>query len=1207
MYLKRLELYGFKTFADRTELEFGPGITAIVGPNGSGKSNISDSILWVLGEQAMKALRSAKSTDVIFNGSDARKAHGMAEVHLTLDNSTGMLPTDYTEVTITRRVFRSGESEYLINRTPVRLRDVQSLFFDTGIGKQSYSIISQGEVDAVLSSNSDERRALFEEVAGINKYKHRKKEALRKLEQTRQNLLRVSDIISELDAQLGPMAEQSEKARQYQVINEELTVLQLSLLVTQYQGLQSSLQRSREREEEQQRELESLRHTLQQSEVKETTLRAELQTIEDDLEERRGVEHRMANAVQAAESALELLRQQQQTAQQECERLRKERADWGGQSGQFDTEIAAAEAEQVRLREVIAGLETDAAAADTALKEASSAVQEVVQLIQARRGAYLDAMDQVAKVRNELARVESLLRTSEGRTARLADEQAEVAKKLTERNAALGTAITELADRQAKRDRCIQQRADASRARQGMVETQAAIRKDENRVRESLAGLRSRQHTLQELEESLEGYFPGVRAVMAAAGSGQLRGWYAPTSELLDVPAELETAIEVALGAGLQDVATESEQTARAAVNLLKANRAGRATFLPLDLLSPDSRATFPPLPGILGLAMDLVYFDPEHSKIAQYHLGRIIIAQDLDAALALAKSNQAKGWRRIVTLDGDVVHPTRAITGGSQSKGSGLLKRKRELQELTAKLEGLERDASALQRKAQEAAAELQRLDAEITALAKENERAAAAVVETERVIATTQRDIASLNDRAATLVEEMTWIGRELASARAEEAQHIENLNALEIKQREAEDAITEAEGSLSAGQHERDAITERFSTLRLQLTEARGQLQASEAAARRAAALRDALQERLAQNAQAEATQLRKIEELTTRQREAQTELLRLRDAYARSTGELDGAKTRRTTMLDAIATSLEAQKAQRTTIEDCQGRLHRANLRTTQVETELGFLEGQFFDDYRLTPDQAVARAVPVENRGLAVVRLKELQAAVEELGTVNLGAIEEFERIRERLTFLTAQRHDLEEARDSLMQVIAEIDVTCKTKFMEAFHAIAREFQDLYTRLFGGGDTQLTLTDPADVLESGIEIHVTIPGKRNQHLLQLSGGERALTALALLFAMLRVKPSPFVVLDEIDAPLDEANVGRYCDVLRDFCQDTQFLIVTHNKGTMEAADVLYGVTMEKAGVSKIVSVRLSEGQHAADAVPAGVTAQEGPFRNGKRRT
>ncbi len=1181
MYLKRLELFGFKTFAERTELEFGPGITAIVGPNGSGKSNISDGILWVLGEQGMKALRSAKSTDMIFNGSAARKALGMAEVHLTLDNSTGRLPTDFTEVTVTRRVFRSGESEFLINRTPVRLRDVQDLFLDTGIGKQSYSIISQGEVDAILSSRSEDRRALFEEVAGINKYKHRKKETLRKLEQTRQNLLRVSDIIEELETQLGPMAEQSEKARQYQEIHSELTVLQLSLLVTQYVGLQSSQTRAKEREEELGKELESIRHGLHQLEIKETTLRAELQVLEDELEERRGVENRLSSAVQAAGNALELLKQQEDTAHTEHERLRQERADWEGQSGQFDAEIAAAEVEQARLRVIIDGLEAEVADTDAALRDASSAVNEIAGVIQQRRGAYLDVLDQVAKARNELARVESMLRTSEGRTTRIASEQAEVAAKLAERREALAAVQAQVKERQQVRERLIEQRAAANRARQSAVEQQAELRREENRVREALAATRARQHTLQELEESLEGYFPGVRAVMAAMHGKKLHGWYAPLSELLQVPAELETAVEVALGANLQDVVTDSETSAREAVDLLKRAQAGRATFLPLDLLNPAPCATVAVGGGILGLAVDLIDFDPRYETVARHHLGRAIIARDLDAALALAKSDAAKGWNRIVTLEGEVVQPSRAITGGSMGKGGGLLKRKRELRDLIEQVAASERESNALQRQVREAVTEVQRLEAELAALGKASEQAATALVEAERGVATLQRDVAALDERHGALAAEVEWITRELETTRAEQTQFNQALDTLEIARREAEEAITEAERELAGGQSERDAITERYAALRLKLSEARGEAQNQQAAARRAAALRDSLGERLAQNASATAVLVAQIARLQGSQAEATAEVTRLREAYTRGSGEVEAAKNRRAAMLEGIAANLETQKAQREAVEDCQGRLHRANLRTTQVEAELSFLEGQFFDDYRLTPDQAVTRAQPVENRGVAVARLKELQAVIEELGVVNLGAIEEYDRIRERLTFLVVQRRDLEEGREKLLKVIAEIDATCKEKFLDAFVAIAREFQDLFVRLFGGGETHLSLEDPSDVLESGIEIHVTIPGKRNQHLLQLSGGERALTALALLFAMLRIKPSPFVVLDEIDAPLDEANIGRYCDVLRDFTADTQFLIVTHNKGTMEAADVLYGVTMEKAGVSKIVSVRLSE--------------------------
>ncbi|HEY3378157.1 MAG TPA: chromosome segregation protein SMC [Armatimonadota bacterium] len=1207
MYLKRLELYGFKTFADRTELEFGPGITAIVGPNGSGKSNISDAILWVLGEQAMKALRSSKSVDVIFNGSDARKALGLAEVHLTLDNSSGMLPTDFTEVTITRRIFRSGESEYLINRVPVRLRDVQDLFLDTGIGKQSYSIISQGEVDAVLSSRSEERRALFEEVAGINKYKHRKKEALRKLEQTRLNLLRVSDIISELESQLGPLADQSEKAKEYQVYNSERTDLQLSLLVTQYVGLQSSLARAKEREAELHTELEGLRHTAQQNEVKEAALRAELSKLEEELEERRGVEHRFANAVQGAENALELLKQQEHAARKERERLQQERADWEQQSGQFDEEITTAQAEQARLTAALAALAAEVSSADAALQAASAAVNAISGRIQEKRSAYLDALDRVARVRNELARVESLLRTSEGRTARLAAEQADVTQKLAERRAALTVAQQLIEERRLAREQVHAQRMDAQRARQAMAETQSGLRRDEARAREELASSRARQRTLQELEESLEGYFPGVRAVANAVGAGKLSGWYAPVSDLLEVPASLELAVEVALGANLQDIVTENEQAARAAVSFLKQQRAGRATFLPLDLISPSQRASVSTAPGILGLAMDLVGFDAEYRKIAQHLLGRIIVAEDLDAALALAKADTARGWKSIVTLEGEVVTPARSITGGSQGRGSGLLKRKRELQELTGHVATLETQVSSWQRKAQEAAAELQRLDAELTSLAKASESAATAIAEAERTAATVQRDVSAQQERAVTLEKEAAWIAGEVETARAEEAKLLARLQTLEDEQAEAEAGIAEAEGALAGGQRERDAVTERYAKLRMQTTETRGEVQRHEATARRALELRDSLHARLTANAQAVETLATRIDAVAAQQQAAVAELVRMRDAYGRSSGELDAAKGQRAAMLETIAANLEAQKAARLASEECQGRLHRADLRSTQVETELTFLETQFFEDYRLTPAQAVGRVAPVENRGVAVARLRELQALLDDMGTVNLGAIEEFERVRERLTFLTAQRHDLEEARESLSKVISEIDTTCTEKFLQAFAAISREFQDLFVRLFGGGKTELTLVEPENVLESGIDIHVVIPGKRNQNLVQLSGGERALTALALLFAMLRVKPSPFVVLDEIDAPLDEANVGRYTDVLRDFSQDTQFLTVTHNKGTMEASDVLYGVTMEKAGVSKIVSVRLSEAQHRDRQLTlADVAGQNGPFVNETRR-
>jgi chromosome segregation protein len=1181
MYLKRLELHGFKTFAERTELEFGPGITAIVGPNGSGKSNISDSILWVVGEQGMKALRSAKATDVIFNGSESKRGAGYAEVHLTLDNSHGFLSTPYAEVTVTRRVFRSGESEFLINRVPVRLRDIQDLFLDTGLGRGSYSNISQGEVDAVLSSRAEERRALFEEAAGIAKYKVRKKEAVRKLEQVTQNLLRISDIIAELEAQVGPLAEQCERAREFQGLHEERTTLQLSLLVAQQQGLKSSLTRAQEKETEGRRELETLRAQVLVLEATEATLRLDLQTLESDLEERRGIESRLANAVQAAENKVALLAQQAEGARKEGVRLKDERAEAEARRAAYAKEMAEADAEVAKRREAIAAVEAEMAAAEGEMGAAAQQMAALEAEIQAKRDAYMDVIDRAARVRNDLAAVESLLRTSGGRKERLAVEQAEVTAKQAETQAAQVLARAAVGEKQAARLQVVAARKAAAAARGTALERVAELRKQEATAREELAGLRARQRTLKELEESHEGYFPGVRAVLQAAGAGRLKGWYAPVSELMQVPAGLEIATEVALGANLQDIACNTEAEARQAVNFLKETGAGRATFLAQDLLSPSPRARVPQAPGILGLAMDLVGFDQQYTAIAQHLLGRIIVAEDLDAALALSRSGQASGWKSIVTKTGELVTPARAITGGAAGKGAGLLTRRRELQDLTARVEAVERTANGLRFKGSEAAADVSRLEAEQSELGRADERAIAEISEAEKRAAALAHELTSAADRLKALAEEATWLSKEVTGAQEEADKHNATLNTLEATQKEAEAALAAAEAALAGGRAGRDAVAERFSALRVKLTETRGELHAQQGASRRAQDSLEAMERRLAANAKAAEAVVAQLAGLGDGQQAAVDELKRMREALTHGSGELDTARAKRAALMDQVAANLEAQRTSREAAQDCQDRLHRTDLRVTQVETELQYLEAQLFEDYRLTPDQALARATPVENRGAAVARLKELQAAEEALGTVNLGAIEEFDRVRERLEYLSGQRTDLEQSRADLTTGIIEIEKTCREKFMEAFTAIKREFQDLFVRLFGGGQTSLTLADPTDVLESGIEIHVTIPGKKNQHLLQLSGGERALTALALLFAMLRVKPSPFVVLDEIDAPLDEANVGRYCEVLRDFTRDTQFLIITHNKASMEAADVLYGVTMEKAGVSKIISVRLTE--------------------------
>jgi chromosome segregation protein len=1203
MYLKHLELYGFKTFADRTELQFGPGITAIVGPNGSGKSNISDAILWVLGEQGMKSLRSSKSTDVIFNGSDARKQLGFAEVHLTLDNSKKLLPTDYTEVTITRRVFRSAESEYLINRVPVRLRDVQDLFMDTGLGKQSYSIISQGEVDAVLSSRSEDRRALFEEVAGITKYKARKKEALRKLEQTRLNLLRVSDIIEELQGQILPLSEQSEKAKMFQKYSDELTDLKLSLLVMQFQGLHSSLQRSKEREEEFIKEVEGLRHELQTIEIQEATMRAELQLLEDSLEEQRKLEGRMATAVQSIENQIELLKEQQKSNDREIDRIQKEIAEINEQQSKFADEIANAKAEAEKLADELINLDAEMSKVDSDYQKSGILVADKLKEINQLRDEYISSLDKSAKARNELTKAESFLTTSENRTSRITDEISVINNALIELNKSLTDARKKADFKIAEREKLTADRAEIMKNRNAAIERQTTLRRDEAKIREHLAGLKARQRTLQELEESLEGYYPGVRAVIAASEKGFIKGEYYPVSEILQVPANLETAIEVGLGADLQDVVTDSELSAREAVNFLKDKKAGRATFIPLDIVKPAPCADYPPTPGILGVAVDLLNFENRFNAVAEHLLGKIIIAENLDAALSLAKSGTARGWKSIVTIDGEVVTPARTITGGSMGKGSGLLKRKRELTELNDIVTAEDKKANDARNTMLKISTDIQKFDSEISRLGRETEIAASAINEIERNIAGVARDVKSRTDRIDALNKENEWLLNEVSDAEKKVSECRNLLTSLEHQQKVAEDNVKKSETELQGDQQKRDEISERYSALRVKMTELKGRQNNAVNAGKRAESLRDSAKSRLKESEDSVKTLSVNNNNLQIKETETVKELLRMREQFAKTCGDLDTAKNKRAATLDKISENLEEQKTKRDIIEKSSDKRHNQEIRTTQIESEIGFLETQLLEDYKLTIEQASQKAAPIQNKGQALLRMKELQASIDDLGVVNVGAIDEFERVKVRLDFLIGQRKDLEEGRDSLSKVIIEIDSTCKEKFLWAFGEVKREFQDLFVRLFGGGKTELELANPEDVLESGIDINVTVPGKRNQNLLQLSGGERALTALALLFAMLRIKPSPFVVLDEIDAPLDEANVGRYCEVLRDFTKDTQFLIITHNKGTMEAADVLYGVTMEKAGVSKIVSVRLTDHHHHEESsVLAPITDQEGPFKN-----
>jgi len=1189
LFLKRLELYGFKTFADRTTLEFGPGVIGIVGPNGSGKSNLADAVLWSLGEQSMKSLRSNRAGDIIFAGSEGRKRLGVGEVSLTLDNEDGALPLDFSEVTITRRVFRSGEGEYFINRVPCRLRDIHELLLDTGIGKNAYSMIGQNEIDRILSVRSEDRREIFEQAAGIQRYRQRKNEAGRKLDKVCANLLRVNDIIHELESQLAPLAQQSEAARQYKGLAKELFDLKLSLMVHQRIAMRDNLETNRTRQREHEQEMERTRTQSHQLAAEEVQLRAKLQEIESKLDDTRNLVGRLASESDRAEGRRNLTEQRIEDLKKQQELAKAEIAQLQQRKSAAEEELGAAERERPALAERIAELNAEIEAREARLQESTGALSQTGKSVEEQRAEHLDTLRDLADARNRLGQCESLLETASLRLGRLAEQYASLDRQQKE-----------LADRTAEAARL----AEGVRARRDeyagevarlRLEVQTAdgvasgLAERQVDLRERLSAVRSRQRALQEMERSREGLRAGVRAVLDAVEKGELKGEYRTVAQLIKVPKELEAAIEAALGPAAGDLVVATPEDAATAIAFLKKSKGGRATFLPKSTmrvgLRPSGLEELSKRGGCRGSAADLIACVDGAEEVVEHLLGRVLVVETLDDAISI--SQDIAGWRCIVTLEGDVVRPWGAITGGSRSYRVGLIGRTREIADLEGEGKKLAANLDRLgdelgqarnrTRQAREAVDgridDLDRIGAELAAA----EREAQVAVEKERLAA--ERRDAIQSERVA-LEEEVKQIEQDKADALAA-------VQERERCSRAAETSMVETESALAAGRDAREELSGVAAKLRVELTAAQGE----------ARTLNTRI-ERIGQNIRmlAEAVEDKKslVESLsaqdaegveTSRDRSAEFE--RFREAHAKAERELAECQEQRKELLDALARNREEAAKNRAETESLQNRLHRIEVRLTQIQSEIEFCERTLAEEYRISLEEAERRAQPIESRTAAQQRVKQLQSEIEALGEVNVGSIEEYERVQQRLEFLGKQRADLEAAREDLHEAIKEIDREATSRFLAAFDKIQRHFEEYFVRLFGGGRADLSLTDSENVLECGIDVTVTVPGKKTKDLLQLSGGERALTAAAILFALLKVRPSPFVILDEIDAPLDDSNIGRYAALLREFARNSQFIVITHNKGTMEAADVLYGVTMQEAGASTIIGMRLRD----EPAVPA----------------
>ena len=1178
MVFKELEIQGFKSFPDKVKIQFDAGVTGVVGPNGSGKSNLSDAVRWVLGETSSRQLRAAgKMEDVIFGGTRRRSAMGFASVRLTLDNAGHTLDVDADEVTIGRKYYRSGDSEYTINGQVCRLRDVYELLLDTGIGRDGYSVIGQGRIAEIVAAKSSERREIFEEACGIAKYRYRKTEAERRLAAAGENLERLRDILGELESRVGPLEKESAKAQKFLELSEQRKTLEVTLWT-------DSVHRARDTVRQQVRDYE---------------------TAQADYE-------RFDGEAKAAEQEAEEIRMQAQQLTIAVERLNGDIRSITEQISGSDSRIAVLENDILRNEESIASLrseieagEQDGAEADAALQR-HRAVAAKMEAEGEKLAAEIDALnaelEQLADASNASGARKDTLRaeitdlTAKRTEAQVAQAAAEAAEETArQRLPALEQAVQEGTDQW---ETARQDLTDTIRYREMLTENEkqlANVRSGlelklknrkaaldeadtaEQRLGRELDAARQRLSVLRELEKNMDGYQNSVKAVMRAAGARRLRGIIGPVSAILKVEPGCEVAVETALGAALQNIVVENEAAAKAAIALLRSDNAGRATFLPLDTVQPGVFRGR--LSGTARLASSLVQADPRYQNIVSNLLGRIIVVEDINEASRVARDN---GFRsRVVTMDGQVINAGGSFTGGSVQRSAGLFTRKQEMEELRIRAAKLQKDCLAAQEKTDQCKEQVDALQAELTATASEQITAANDRVRAEAEQKRLEAAAAQLETARNARRQEIDTLQAALADSRAkaEDAAKLQAELTAKIDRRTAEmSRIAEGDDSFLTRQN---ALAQDLSTKRLeQVTRqkdaelAYSQIAALEQRARDAAARRASLEESVAALAARSDACRAEIADIRQTRADSQTTI-------AQKEAEIREATQKRLARQQAETETLARARTAADSREEMSREMARLAERKAAAESEYDQTVAKLWDEYQLSVSQAEALCVEFDSLPALRAQVADLRGKIRALGSVNVSAIEEYKEVKARYDALVTQVTDVEESRNELSRMISKLSAQMREIFTDSFRAINENFGRVFAELFGGGEASLMLEDESDVLSSGIGIRVAPPGKVIKNLEALSGGEQALVAISIYFAILAVNPAPFCILDEIEAALDDANVVRFAQYLRRVSDKTQFIVITHRRGTMEAANVLYGVTMQEDGVSKLLKLDLEQ--------------------------
>ena len=1182
MYLKKLELQGFKSFANKTSLEFMPGITTVIGPNGSGKSNISDAIRWVLGEQSMKSLRGTKSEDIIFAGTENRKSQGFAEVSLVIDNQDAKLPIEFAEVTITRRLYRSGETGYFINKAPCRLKDILELIMDTGIGKDGYSIIGQGKIDEILSNKSEDRRGIFEEAAGIIKYRTRKAESEKKLEQAKLNLLRVNDILSEIEVNLDPLKLQAEKAKKFLSLRDELKTIEIGLFLVNIESYKVKLKELLKNIDELNFQIDDENVNLNNLQQEKDKIKQGLDDLIISIEEMQNLSFESTNKIEKINADINVARERITNNKENFDRYLKEIEEQETRKVELNTEKEERQNKKINLSTNKEKFTKELEEKEKMLAEITAKLSQEETEIEGKKKIVEESQDLKYDKREGIKTQEIVYENLVKREKVLQQELQETISELDEKRlyktdiAKVFTKIEAKRNEYSKKIEEIEEKKTESSKR--VAEFEAVINNLESEIRVK----NSKCKFLQEMEKEKEGYQKAIKEILLECdrNASLKKGVHDVLANLITVPKEYETAIEIALGGTLQNIVTDTEEDAKKLIEYLRKNNLGRASFLPISSVKGKKvdHLIKNGLSGVIGIASDLVKTAPKYEEIILNLLGKTVVVEDMDTAIILARQN--KYGFKIVTLKGDIINPSGAISGGSiKQNTTNIIGRAGQIKDLLSELSKLEKNLEKVKNEKKE-------YIKSITSILEQAETIEKEAQSSEITYATEKQKVESIEEAIAKLENKLANLKKESLDIEKTKEQTLITKARYETEIKELEQKMETLNGQISVFAEKNKDNQKYIDDLNFDITNLKISVSSFDESA-------NSLDEIIARIDQdilniekgitVKKEQRIKIEQDNKMLEEQITNLNNqieeIKQNVNQSVEKVEELKKKRqeeNSRLDNVELSI-AEKLK--LLENLKGETAKLDIKKSKIDVELEQIEQKLWEDYEITPNNAEQEFEKPKNVQTTTKRVKELKEQIKNLGSINIDSIEEYRQTKERYDFMCEQRLDLEDSSAKLRKVIQDMTKIMKEQFAEKFNIINKNFGEVFKELFGGGKAELKLTDEENILECGIDIEVQPPGKKLQNMTLLSGGEKAFTAIALLFAILKINPAPFCVLDEIEAALDDVNVYRFAEYLKKFADETQFLVITHRKGTMEAADTVYGITMEENGISKLLSMQL----------------------------